>query len=239
MDAEETIALFEKGMKAWNDWAEEMMRTEPKESPNPSTSATATKAQQEERRKWERRATAHFRDYTFEDRADFWSWKFPHNIYFTEVIFQDGLKFHKNDICGDVEIRNSRIDGSVDFSSLKFRNNLTITSNTLFSSDMNFIDAEIHGKLSISDCEFPGDCAFYRSNLRADFDFFRNSVSGEFSTEECDFSGTLHAGNSSFSGGSRFAGLDLTSASFVESNLTNSDLSNTKLIGANFEKSRA
>ena len=144
MNKEESYALFNQGLDAWNKWAYAISN----ERPEGDTKSSAWKD-------WEARATADFQDAVFSEPVDFSGFVFPARVIF------DRARFDRRAL-----LKNVNFQGSVSFDEADFQS-IAFFDESKFGNEASFHQTNFRGMASFSKARFAGDAWFHRSGFES------------------------------------------------------------------------
>ena len=102
MNREETLALYEQGVEAWNKWANEMLEERKRLEEDGKWDAIEhshrdLEPKNEKTKDWLDKAEANFstpwHDHTFESKSNFAGFSFPSTVYFENALFKKEAAF--------------------------------------------------------------------------------------------------------------------------------------------------
>lgn len=158
MNKEESLALYEKGVEAWNTWANDMLikkaKLEKDEQWRIDILAT---------RDWINASSVDFYGHNFKEAIDFSSFVFPYSVNFQNAKFGYGVMFG-----------NTTFSAHVIFDAATFSNG-AIFENTTFSDQVWFICAKFNSDVWFDNTIFSGNVWFSQAIFDG-FTSFNNAI---------------------------------------------------------------
>ena len=157
MNREETLALYEQGVEAWNRWANRMLEEKNRLKNKglwivEDDELSYNKPKSETTKAWFKKAEANFSNKenpnTFEKTADFSCFIFPGNTIFQHATFTTQTSFY-----------SSNFNGEADFSNSIFKQ-YTLFENVTFSNVTTFMSAQFKDEATFSNSAFNGQTCF-------------------------------------------------------------------------------
>lgn len=226
MNKEETLALYEKGLEAWNAWAEEILAQRMKFS-EANERMTSDHS-------WRIRAKADFTDHTFEKEVTFTDFIFPWHAEFDGTRFTKGARFDKSRFHGDARFDKSSFShdaiftgamfsGYAAFEEAKFGHAVfeecSFGSHALFARTIFFGNARFNRTLFTHDALFTGvkfgnAAAFEQAIFQGPGLFEKSSFGSTALFRRVIFGGDVAFENATFNGNASFEETSFRRASF-------------------------
>lgn len=108
MNKEESLALYEKGMEAWNAWANDILakKAELEENKQWQINTFRRGGLNNTTRDWVDVSSVNFPEHFFEEHADFSGFIFPYSVNFENATFSRHVKFTNATFGGDAIFLN-------------------------------------------------------------------------------------------------------------------------------------
>ena len=164
MNREETLALYEQGVNAWNKWANEMLEERKKlEEAGEWKLNSLEDPANKNTRLWYDKAAVRFTDelnsHTFKDKTDFSLFTFPAKTYFTKSIFANKTSFKAATFHNSVCLQDTKFKNDVSFEQCKFLGAARFNKST-FNNKAKFPAAIFYKNARFDDCNFMLQCEF-------------------------------------------------------------------------------
>ena len=163
MNREETLALYEQGVEAWNKWANEMLEERKRLEEDGKWDAIEhshrdLEPKNEKTKDWLDKAEANFstpwHDHTFESKSNFAGFSFPSTVYFENALFKKEAAFENTIFFGEASFTNAIF------------NERTWFENATFNSTAVFNDCIFKGTIWFINTKFKSRALFYTSNFQ-------------------------------------------------------------------------
>ncbi|MEK7779581.1 MAG: pentapeptide repeat-containing protein [Pseudomonadota bacterium] len=151
MNQEESIALYKKGIDAWNKWANEMLaQKKALEDDKQWQIDVFGEGGNDSTKNWIQKASVDFSGYVFEQNTSFASHTFPYATNFSKSKFEGGI----------TSFQHSEFKGNTLFIGAEFNSNDTIFEVTKFHSNVKFYNTFFNGNVSFNFAEFRCSAGF-------------------------------------------------------------------------------
>lgn len=171
MNREETLALYEQGVEAWNKWANEMLKEKKRleeagewevdENGEPFNQKT---------KEWFNRAKADFstedNPHTFEESANCDKFIFPSTTCFDKATFNSPAQFVETTFYGCASFTNATFKETGWFRKSTFKNRANFSS-IVFCKKANFSESIFKRSISFYNCIFEKYAGFKKINFKA------------------------------------------------------------------------
>lgn len=175
MNRDHTLALFAKGRKHWNAWADQMLADKEKLIAAGSwEDGNQLKPTGSPTRLWEERAAADFDRHRFDADVDFQDFRFPGTAKFEGATFSRRAFFNRAEFVGIARFNQATFLQGCDFTSAKFPGLATFTDTT-FHSRAIFLSNQFHQGVHFDQATFEDAFHFNQSQCRS-FSFEGASV---------------------------------------------------------------
>jgi len=170
MSEKKSMALYKKGVEAWNIWANDML---------------AKKAKLVEDKQWQITASGdgankETKEWIAESEVDFSNCVFGGHNNFKDFIFPNKVKFIRTTFKNDVNFEEAKFRGEASFYNAKFYGNAWLKK-VIFSNNAVFDKVEFSGYARFHEAIFNGDALFDQISFKGFADFsgtqFKNEIS--------------------------------------------------------------
>jgi len=205
MNREETLALYAKGVEAWNEWAEEMLaeRKQLEEAGEWDTVQSGFLRKfpkNQTTRTWLERAKSDFSHaddpHTFNEDINFTGFIFPAMAQFQNAIFNYDTSCRDAKFIGDTTFNQATFQGSATFVGTDF-GGCTLFHNVSFNNEVFFNEASFKDTADFAQVTFNA-ARFYSASFSARAIFTKASFKGEAIFENASFRGEVIFENSFF-----------------------------------------
>ena len=208
MKKEESLALFEKGVRCWNAWADQML-AEKKEL---EKSGTWEESDQLPRagpvRSWRMRAEANFRRHVFGKELSFCGFRFPGGATFEGATFPRSADFSGAEFCGKAEFAEATFGDVAGFTGTKFGGLAQFFKATFsgranfagatFSKDARFDQAKFEDEFHFNQCRCGSFLSLEWASIAGRASFWKTEVFGRADCRDVTFSRYLVVRDSTF-----------------------------------------
>lgn len=215
MNKEESLALYEKGVEAWNIWANDMLaKKEELVLSNLWQINHVTQGANQATKDWMDNSSVSFTRHSFNENVNFSHFIFPYSVHFNGVVFSRLADFN------DVTFSHNASFGKAIFSGDARFNSVTFSDNALFcyikfSGNVQFGGAKFNSRATFRESTFNGNALFGSAKFSDEVSFsdakfgiytsFRGSIFiGNAWFDNAIFSNEVYFENASFSGNARF-----------------------------------
>ncbi|MER0171362.1 MAG: hypothetical protein DU489_12295 [Nitrosomonas sp.] len=202
MNKEESLALYEKGVEAWNAWANEMLAKKAELEENKQWQIDANgKGINEVTREWINNSNVNFSNpnHIFDKKVDFSDFIFPYSVNFREVTFSGEAWFNNAKFNGDTKFDSAKFNDATRFIGAEF-NGLTRFIGAEFNDSVRFNDASFSGTTWFGKASFSDNAWFNNAKFKGAVWFSRASFSGYTDLSDVKFRGKTYFMQASFGG---------------------------------------
>lgn len=212
MNREETLALYEQGVEAWNKWANEMLEERKRLEETGEWEIYKSflgfmSPKNEQTRQWLNNASAYFSDednpHIFTDQNDFSSFIFPADVDFSMAKFKHPADFNKTTFYNFVNFENCRFMSWVNFDHSVFYEPVYFTK-VSFNGAASFDHIECHSFFHCDDSIFKKTSSFDNSKFLFSTIFNNTKFIADTSFLAARFSGYLSFTNAKFNKETKF-----------------------------------
>jgi hypothetical protein len=204
VNKEESLALYQQGRDAWNQWAADMQAQRAAlEAAGDWVEGTDSARGNDATRGWHVLASADFREHEFEDVANFAGYVFPGRTVFDAATFSGNAGFGEATFSGDAWFQEARFLGIARFGEARFSDDARFDAVT-FSGDAGFRAVTFSGIAGFRAVTFSGIAEFQEATF-LDYAWFSDATfSGDAWFSEVKFSGNAGFIQSRFDGYTAF-----------------------------------
>ncbi|MER0203225.1 MAG: hypothetical protein DU480_05075 [Nitrosomonas sp.] len=193
MNKEESLALYEKGVEAWNAWANKMLAKKAElEKCEPWQTDKDGFRISEVTKVWERDSEVDFSDHVFDDKVDFSGFIFPYSVNFENATFSSHVKFTNAIFGGNAIFLNATFSHFTDFVGATF-NDSALFYEAIFNNHTLFNIAKFGSVAVFNNATFSDFVMFKKAIFRGNAPFDKAKF-----TENADFDGALFENSASF-----------------------------------------
>ena len=221
MNRDETLALFARGYRHWNAWADAMLAEKEQLIEAGHWEEGYHIKSRQPMRSWEERATADFSGHRFGDDTDFFGFRFAGPANFEGAIFSGHARFHAADFVGIARFsyaefdRGSNFDGvefpeSAEFSRTTFRGSAAFAGtkfqkgahfdHAVFEEDFQFNQGLCKGILSLQGATVSGRAVLLKTEVDCRAEFQQATFSGQLFVHRTVFLDNASFDHSNFEG---------------------------------------
>lgn len=169
MNREETLALYEQGVEAWNKWANEMLEERKKleeagEWKFKTEAHSLTVPGSEQTQSWLKKVKADFSSkenpHTFKEEINFNEFIFPSNASFSSSTFEKSASFVSAKFLGEVDFNKTIFKNDIDFNTTTFHF-LTSFSKSKFNKYSSFVNTTFDGYVNLDFTKFNATTPFW------------------------------------------------------------------------------
>ncbi len=167
MDTKESVELYEKGVEAWNAWANEMLAE--KAELVKTGRWQVCDGGNEATKDWGKRSAVDFFEHTFSEVAVFDNFIFPFVANFSKVTFSDSVMFFQTKFRDKALFAKTKFQNAAYFATATFSD--TIFMDAIFDDCADFDDATFNDNISFIRTSFNQSVYFSRTTFRG-FSYF-------------------------------------------------------------------
>lgn len=199
MNREETLALYEQGVEAWNKWANEMLEErkrleEAGEWQVEKVDLLLIKPINEVTKKWINKAEANFSTpvtpHTFNKILDFSNYIFPMNTHFKRAVFTKEVNFKDCKFYGTPSFYEANFEKTASFRNVKFYDNVLFLE-TNFNDKVLFNKADFYKNISFSNTNFLNYSSFKNVTFCSRCSFSAIQCENRFFLNEANFNNEI------------------------------------------------
>jgi len=186
MDQKETLALWKKGKKGWNKWAEGQLEAKEtlvinEEWATSQNEVGIIQPLNYKTLKWMKDSTAFFsteqNPFKLPTEFKFDEWIFPHRVIFSYSVFEDSVSFNGTTFLGNATFHKAIFKDTAGFNSTIFSGN-GLFVRTRFEQQANFIAARFERVADFGFANFADDASFSTSHFKGAATFKNVRVHG-------------------------------------------------------------
>ncbi len=197
MNREETLSLYEQGVKAWNKWANEMLKEKKRleeagEWEAENSIFEGKISLNEKTADWIKKAEADFSSKNnptvFQKKLDVENYIFPSNVIFENSLFLEETSFDNTEFKGNTSFVSTKFIKKVSFyNAIFYEKTSFVTSVTndqidfykcIFKKEAHFEGSEISGSANFENTEFHGQVWFLGAIFKQSTQFSQSNFYG-------------------------------------------------------------
>jgi Pentapeptide repeats (9 copies) len=180
MNNEQSIALYEQGKDAWNEWAEEMI------AENKRLGQIDGWTRQKSNKMYQNTLT-NFTAFNFYTDVDFSGFIFPGPTYFSRAVFEKDATFDSTVFKGDVFFEDAKFEQDMWCEEAIFKNNV-LAKNTYFKKSAWFERTIFNRSANFGSAKFDGLTSFLEAKFQQGSSFGGITANMGFLLEQAQFS---------------------------------------------------